>query len=231
MQSELVAHFFISLFDRTLQSQINFCVAEHYDDHTWCSSITAGDERMYPVVWRSSRGNDRCSLRPPTSSTFHNGGPRGTSLAKVFATRVHPTPCREPAVQNLCPRLRAISTGRVGLCDMTTSRLTLSILGGSIAGGFAYARAWKSWRDRNFLTRVNVSLNSLPRGRLIIRTLDEYHLGDIFHNAKLANIVLAAAKKTNANEPFLRFDDGDSWFVLTTIMVRTYFMQLTSTDL
>ncbi|MFH1266853.1 MAG: hypothetical protein ABIK89_14080 [Planctomycetota bacterium] len=82
-----------------------------------------------------------------------------------------------------------------------------------------YWRARAVWKSRHFMTRVNFTLNYVETGRLKIRTLGETDLGQILlGNEHGKRLVLRAARKTTATEPFLRLPEKDSWIVLNSIL-------------
>ena len=100
----------------------------------------------------------------------------------------------------------------------------------TLVGWFLGARrARASWRKREFFDRVNFSLNSLgepaatPDGApgprtLRIRTLAEMHAGDVFLNTAARDAVVAAARRTTAEDPTLPLPEGDYWFYLNAVL-------------
>lgn len=94
-----------------------------------------------------------------------------------------------------------------------------------LAGAFAaigwwigLRRARARWRRREFLDRINVSLNILNEGRLQIRTLVEKSCDEVFLNSAAVETVLAAAKKTTADNPILPLPQNDSWYFLNAVL-------------
>ena len=84
------------------------------------------------------------------------------------------------------------------------------------------ATYWKSrstWKARDFMTRVNFSLNYVEDNTLKIRTLRE---ADIRHillgNQHGRKVVLRCARRTNLEKPFLQLPKKDAWIVLNSIL-------------
>lgn len=84
------------------------------------------------------------------------------------------------------------------------------------------ATYWKSrstWKARDFMTRVNFSLNYVEDNTLKIRTLRE---ADIRHillgNQHGRKVVLGCAKRTSLEKPFLQLPKKDAWIVLNSIL-------------
>jgi hypothetical protein len=86
--------------------------------------------------------------------------------------------------------------------------------------GAAWGRwqARRLWKRREFTGRLNISLNSLQDGKLLIRTLREDSLEEIFLNSAAVAVVLAAAKKTTEKQPVLPVAKEDAWYVLNSIL-------------
>ena len=95
---------------------------------------------------------------------------------------------------------------------------------------FGRRRARAAWAKREFFDRVNFSLNSLsepappgPDGApgprtLRIRTLAEMAAGDVFLNAAARDAVVAAARRTTAEDPTLPLTRDDYWFHLNAAL-------------
>jgi len=84
------------------------------------------------------------------------------------------------------------------------------------------ATYWKSramWKARDFMTRVNFSLNYVEGNTLKIRTLRE---SDIRHvllgNQHGRKLVLRCARRTSRAKPFLQLPKRDAWIVLNSIL-------------
>lgn len=84
-------------------------------------------------------------------------------------------------------------------------------------GGTLLAR-WKQKRDyyrREFLQRLNLSLNFIEDGFLRIRTIFEMNLGDVLFNQELVNKVLKASKGKSV---ILKMDKETQWLVNNSIL-------------
>ncbi len=83
----------------------------------------------------------------------------------------------------------------------------------------AYWRARSVWRARDFLTRVNFSLNYLEGSQLKLRTLQEADIQQILLGNKHGKrMVLAAARRTTIEQPFLVLPETDAWLVLNSVL-------------
>lgn len=95
----------------------------------------------------------------------------------------------------------------------------------AVAGAFALGgwylgvrRAKRLWARREFFDRVNVSLNSIQNGKLVLRTLMEKRCEEIFLNQAASRVVVAASQKTTADDPLLRLPESDYWYYLNAIL-------------
>ena len=79
-------------------------------------------------------------------------------------------------------------------------------------------RARKNWQRREFHDRLNVSLNSIVDGRLMIRTILEKGSRDIFLNDLAASSVTAASQKTTPGDPTLPLPKDDYWYFLNAVL-------------
>lgn len=79
-------------------------------------------------------------------------------------------------------------------------------------------RARRAWQRRDFLQRLNFSLNIIENGHLVIRTLMEKPCEEVFMNQSAVEQVLAAAKQTTAANPFLPLPKEEYWFFLNQIL-------------
>jgi hypothetical protein len=69
------------------------------------------------------------------------------------------------------------------------------------------------------MTRVNFSLNYVEANKLKIRTLRETDVDRILlGNRHGKRVVLRAARRTTADQPFLRLPKTDSWIVLNSVL-------------
>jgi len=87
-----------------------------------------------------------------------------------------------------------------------------------VGWGVGRWRARQSWQKRDFLHRLNFSLNLLQDGHLLIRTLMEKACEDVFLNRSATEQVLASAKQTTAANPFLPLPQVDYWYYLNQIL-------------
>ncbi len=77
---------------------------------------------------------------------------------------------------------------------------------------------WFRWRRKQFLHRILVSLNDLHDGRLLLRTVFERSLEEVFLNAYAVSIVANAAGKTTAENPLLPLPEGETWHIMTAVL-------------
>ena len=83
-------------------------------------------------------------------------------------------------------------------------------------------RARREWRQKQFLSRVNVSLNTFaerPDGGLLlqIRTLSEKDALEVFLNQIAVERVQAATTRTSESDPLLPLGD-DAWYLLNAVL-------------
>ena len=80
-------------------------------------------------------------------------------------------------------------------------------------------RARAQWVKREFLHRLNVSLNVIQEGQpLRIRTLIEKTCAEIFLNATAEEAVTAAARRTTESNPLLPLPKEDYWQYLNAVL-------------
>jgi hypothetical protein len=79
-------------------------------------------------------------------------------------------------------------------------------------------RARRAWTRRDFLGRINISLNSFEGGKLLIRTIVEKPLDDVFINRAAVDRVRAAAQATSEQRPLLVLSAADRWPVLNCVL-------------
>lgn len=80
-------------------------------------------------------------------------------------------------------------------------------------------RAKRRWARREFLHRLNISLNMIEEGRLKIRTLIEKDMLDIVLNEAAVDHLQAAAAKATPEDPILNFSNGDDyWYYLNAVL-------------
>jgi hypothetical protein len=99
-----------------------------------------------------------------------------------------------------------------------SSKLTVAALFAFLGLAIGRWRARRAWQKRDFLNRLNFTLNIIEDGRLTIRTLMEKPCEDVFMNQAAVEQVLAAARQTTAVSPFLPLAQEDYWFYLNQIL-------------
>lgn len=83
---------------------------------------------------------------------------------------------------------------------------------------FGRRRAKSDWQKKEFLHRLNISLNVIQDGTLRIRTLSEKSCRDVFLNEVAAEAVVAAARQTTAENPILPLTEDDYWHYLNAVL-------------
>ncbi len=96
--------------------------------------------------------------------------------------------------------------------------LLMPVAVGLVCGWFVTYQAKRSFGKREFLDRVNFSLNILKDGRLLIRTLMEKPGDEVFLNPLLVKIVNHAATKTTREDCLLPINPKDYWFCLNALL-------------
>ena len=79
-------------------------------------------------------------------------------------------------------------------------------------------RARQKWQKKEFLDRLNISLNMIDDGRLLIRTVLEKSCRDIFLNDHAVAVVRAASEQTTASDPTLPLPEKDYWYYLNAVL-------------
>ena len=79
-------------------------------------------------------------------------------------------------------------------------------------------RAAQSWKKREFFDRLNVSLNSLHGGKLLIRTVLEKTCEDILLNTVAVERLIKMAQETTKDNPLIPIPKEDRWFYLNAIL-------------
>ena len=78
-----------------------------------------------------------------------------------------------------------------------------------LAVGLAYWRKKRQWETRSFLQQVNFSLNLVREDTLCLRTLAEHTALDVWLSEVAVQEVLAAARRTTLEQPFLSLPNDD----------------------
>lgn len=83
---------------------------------------------------------------------------------------------------------------------------------------FGQRRARSSWRKKEFLDRLNVSLNSIDQNTLLIRTVLEKSCKDVFLNDVAVAAIREASGRTSASDPTLPLLEADYWYYLNSVL-------------
>ncbi len=87
--------------------------------------------------------------------------------------------------------------------------------GAWLLGGWQARRAWQR---REFLDRINVSLNRIDDGTLKIRTLAEHPLLDVLLNRHAVRELQQAARRSTARDPLIRLPGERRGLFLTAVL-------------
>lgn len=91
---------------------------------------------------------------------------------------------------------------------------------GSMAFGW-FLGVWRSrkrWAEKEFLDRLNISLNVFNEGRLLIRTVCEKACEEVFLSKLAAANLRDAANATTPENPLLELKQDDYWFYLNAVL-------------
>lgn len=83
---------------------------------------------------------------------------------------------------------------------------------------FGFWRARRKWQQKEFLERINISLNMIRDGKLLIRTLAEKSLEEVFINPAAIAKLQAAIKKTTGSNPIPPLAKDDFWPILNCVL-------------
>jgi hypothetical protein len=95
---------------------------------------------------------------------------------------------------------------------------------GTTVASFVVGRWWgkrqarMQWEKKQFLGRINVSLNSLGDGFLKIRTVFERSLDEVFLNSVAIEKVRLASLRTTPENPLLPMAKEDRWYLLNFVL-------------
>lgn len=98
------------------------------------------------------------------------------------------------------------------------AKVVVGLLIAAIGWGLGYRRARVNWKKREFLDRLNVSLNIVSGGVLKIRTLSEKRCDDVFLNSVAARTVMGYARQTTKQDPLLNIPKDDYWHYLNAVL-------------
>jgi hypothetical protein len=110
--------------------------------------------------------------------------------------------------------------------DEYTKRVIVTILVAASTSGVTFVATWwwarrrarRQWVAKEFLDRVNVSLNIFADGHLKIRTVLERSLEEIFLNPLAVSKMWAAARATTVENPIMPIARQDRWFLLNFVL-------------
>jgi len=113
-----------------------------------------------------------------------------------------------------------------GWMNESISRVVASLLVvvATTAGSFIFGRYWgrrnavRQWNNKEFLGRINVSLNLFNDGRLKIRTLIERDVETVFQNQIAIESIEKAVKGTTLANPLLPIESKDRWYLLNYVL-------------
>jgi hypothetical protein len=95
----------------------------------------------------------------------------------------------------------------------------VAVFTATAVGVWTYWRAKIAFALRQFLHRVNFSLNYVDGKFLRFRTLQESDLRDVLLNNRHAvGLVTAAASHATLEQPILQFSKSDAWVVLNSVL-------------
>ena len=83
---------------------------------------------------------------------------------------------------------------------------------------FGQRRAQASWKKKEFLDRLNVSLNAIDDGTLLIRTVLEKSCKDVFLNDVAVAAIRDASGKTSEADPTLPLPESEYWYYLNSVL-------------
>jgi len=79
-------------------------------------------------------------------------------------------------------------------------------------------RARAEWRRREFFDRLNISLNAVRDGTLMIRTIAEESCSEVFLNSVAVAALTDAARHTTPDDPLLELPEHDYWYYLNAVL-------------
>lgn len=83
---------------------------------------------------------------------------------------------------------------------------------------FGQRRAQSNWKKKEFLDRLNVSLNTINDGTLLIRTVLEKSCKDVFLNDVAVAAIREASSKTSEADPTLPLSESEYWYYLNSVL-------------
>lgn len=79
-------------------------------------------------------------------------------------------------------------------------------------------RARSNWQKKEFLDRLNVSLNTIDQNKLLIRTILEKSCKDVFLNDVAVTKILETSGQTSEADPTLPLPESDYWYYLNSVL-------------
>lgn len=79
-------------------------------------------------------------------------------------------------------------------------------------------RAKSNWQKKEFLDRLNVSLNTIDQKTLLIRTILEKSCKDVFLNDVAVARILETSGQTSEADPTLPLPEADYWYYLNSVL-------------
>ena len=79
-------------------------------------------------------------------------------------------------------------------------------------------RAKAQWQKKEFFDRLNISLNTIAKGTLLIRTLVEKPCEEIFLNSVAVKQLTSAAPQTTAEDSVIPLPKEDYWYFLNSVL-------------
>ncbi len=74
------------------------------------------------------------------------------------------------------------------------------------------------WGRREFFDRLNISLNEIRDGKLMIRTIAEESCLEVFLNSVAVSVLVGAARHTTVDDPLLELPEHDYWYYLNSVL-------------
>ncbi|MGE3316844.1 MAG: hypothetical protein AB7O26_17135 [Planctomycetaceae bacterium] len=79
-------------------------------------------------------------------------------------------------------------------------------------------RAKAQWQKKEFLHRVNFSLNIIRDGQLMIRTILEKSCEEVFLNKAASDAINVASRNTTEKNPILPLPKDEYWYYLNSVL-------------
>ena len=96
--------------------------------------------------------------------------------------------------------------------------LVFWVVGIGIGAWWGRLRARRQWQKKEYLDRLNISLNMITDGTLRIRTVLEKNLLDVLLNRVAVQKVMDAAQLATEANPILPLAKEDAWYLLNGVL-------------